>query len=116
MKKTYEEEANNLAQAIDIAIEKLQKHPPKEFQTAHIEHFINTYSDTKNKALNPEPQFKKISSLKYHIQDVFTYFQESTGEAVEQFWRGIQEHKLPFERENKLLKILKKRKIKNYKN
>ncbi len=113
MKRTYDEEAKNLARAIDIAIESVQKYPPKEFQTAHVEHFVTVYSDIKNSALNPEPQFKNMSSLKYLVEEVFTYFQESKGEEVEYFWKNIQGENLPFERENKLLKILKKGKIKS---
>lgn len=112
-KRTYEEEASNLARVIDIAIDITQKHPPKEFQQGNIEHVINVYKKQKHMALNPKPQFKKISSLNYLVKDVFIYFQEGTGDDVEQFWKTIKEHKLPFKRENKLLKILKKGKIKN---
>ena len=71
MRKTYEEEAEKLAKAIDIAIEAFQKYPPKDFQPQHVEQFVKTYLDYRNKALNPEPQFKKMASLKHKIQDVF---------------------------------------------
>lgn len=113
MKRSYEEEANNLAKVIDIAIEAIQKHTPKGFNPEHINHFVKTYLEAKEKALNPEPQFKTLQSLKYITQDVFTFFQESTGEAVNYFWGEIKKTNLDYNRENKLLKILNKNKIKN---
>ncbi len=113
MKTTYENEAKNLAQAIDIAIKSIKKYPPENFQTHQINHFINTYLDIKNKALNPEPQFKKLSSLKYLIKDTLIFFQESSGKNVNYFWIEIENKKLPYKRENKVLNILKKNKIKN---
>ena len=114
MKRTYEEEARKLAQAIDIAIEAVKTHPPKGYKPEHIEHFVNSYMEFKSIALNPKPQYKKLASLKHNIQDVFTFFQEGSGDAVDFFWRKINEHKLPYERENRLQKILTKKKIKNY--
>ncbi len=113
MKRTYEEEANKLAQAIDIAIEAFQKYPPKNFQQEHVNQFVDTYLDYKNKTLNPEPQFRKLASLKYKTQDVFIFFQESSGDAVDFFWKELKKNNLPFQRENKLLKIVSKKKIKN---
>jgi hypothetical protein len=113
MAGNYQEEANKLAKAIDIAIESFQKYPPKGFQPVHVTHMIKTYEEFKEKALTPEEQFKNLKSLKYLHQDTFTYFQESTGEAVEYFWKQIKQSNLPYTRENKLLKILSKNKIKN---
>lgn len=111
-RKTYEEEAKKLAKAIDIAIEAIRKYCPSEFDKSHQEHFISCYSDWKTEYLNPEPQFKTLGSLKYSIQDVFTYFQEGTGLTVEYFWKRIKEERLDYKRENKLEKILSRGKIK----
>ena len=107
-KRTYQDEALKLAQAIDIAIEAFKVECPKEFEKSHQEHFISCYTDWKEKCLNPEPQFKNLTSLKYSINDVFTYFQEGTGKTVEYFWKRIKEEGLEYERENKLEKILKR--------
>ncbi|MFV0506789.1 MAG: hypothetical protein ACK5L5_08800 [Bacteroidales bacterium] len=112
-KLSYEEQANNLSKAIDIAINAFQEHPPKGFDKSHIDHITNTYLDARNRALNPEPQFKKVSSLKYIVEEVFTYFQEATGDTVNLFWKEINTSNLPYKRQNKLTKILKRNKIKN---
>jgi hypothetical protein len=112
-KTTYKEQADNLSKAIDIAISSFQNYPPKGFDKSHIDHIINTYLDSRNKALNPEPQLEKVSSLKYIVEEVFTYFQESTGETVNVFWKQIKQENLPYQRKNKLDKILKRNKIKN---
>lgn len=112
-KSIYKEKAKNLSQAIDIAIATIQEIPPKGFNKSHIEQFIDTYLDAKNKAINPEPQFANTKSLKYIIDEVFTYFQEASGETVNVFWKRINENELPYKRKNKLAKIFKRKKIKN---
>jgi hypothetical protein len=55
----------------------------------------------------------KMSSLKYKEEDVFIYFQEASGETVNEFWKRIKESGLPYKRENKMEKILKRKKIRN---
>jgi hypothetical protein len=78
-----------------------------------LSHAEKCYLDCKNSALNPEPQFKKIASLKYKIEDVFAIFQEGTGEFVEYFWKEIKNQNLDYAREDRLGKILKHGKIKS---
>ena len=78
-----------------------------------LTHVISCYHEFKDDALNPEPKFRKIASLKYTIENVFTYFQESNGKDVEYFWKKIEEQKLDYAREDKLGKILKRGKINN---
>jgi hypothetical protein len=111
-KRTYEEEANKLSKAIDFAIEAFEKECPVDFEPHHQEHFINTYKGWKKSVLNPEPQFKKLASLKYNIDDVFTYFQEGAGPTVEYFWKKVDEAGLDYKRENRMRKILDRGKIK----
>ena len=106
MKPDYDIEANRLAKAVDIAIESFSLYPPKNFTKENLNHFINVYSGWKNSILNPEPKFRKITSLKYHIQDVFTYFQEGSGDAVEHFWKELAVQNLGYVREDKLRKII----------
>jgi hypothetical protein len=113
MKRTYEEEANNLIQAIDIAIDAFKNYPPNKFQPENIEKVVNIYLEQRNNVLNPQPEFRKVSSLKYTISDVFIYFQESGGKTVDYFWKEIKKAGLPYKRENKIAKILKRRTIKN---
>lgn len=110
--RTYEEEANKLAVAIDIAVEAFQNECPANFTAQHQAHFIKTYKEWKENSLNPEPQFKKLASLKYIVNDVFTYFHEGTGPTVEYFWKRIAEENLDYTRENRLKKILERGNIK----
>ena len=112
-KKIYEDEAIKLSKAIDIAIEAFEKYPAEIFTEENLKHFINCYRERKDFALNPEPKFRKIASLKYLIDDVFIYFQESNGKDVEYFWKQIKEQNLDYVREDKLWKIIKRGKIKN---
>jgi hypothetical protein len=108
MNRNYETEAIKLAKAIDIAIDAFVKYPPKDFTEEHIDHVVSVHNEWKNAVLNPEPKFKKIASLKYDIQNVFTYFQESSGETVEYFWRQIKNESLDYVREDKLRKIIER--------
>ena len=113
MKKNYEEEAIKLSKAINIAIESFQKYPRKDWTKEIHEQTISIYYELQKATLNPNPEFKKITSLKYLINDVFTYFQESYGNDVEYFWQQIDSQNLDFVRENKIDKILTRGKIKN---
>lgn len=109
----YIEQSKNLIKAIDIAIEAYKHFPPKGFNEQHLKIMLQNKESDKNSLLNPEPKYANLGSLKYTIQDVFTYFNEGTGETVNEFWRRIKESNLPYERENRLEKILSKQKIKN---
>jgi hypothetical protein len=109
----YTQSVDNLCKAIDIAVSVLQEYPPKGFNPSHVTNFVNAYLDFKNRAENPEPQFRNLKSLSYVINDVFIYFQEGSGDTVNAFWDKVKELNLPFKRENKLAKILKRKKINN---
>ena len=112
-KKTYEEEAIKLSIAVDIAIEAFEKYQPEIWSEVELNHIIGCYQEWKSMALNPQPEFRKIASLKYKINDVFTYFQEASGREVEYFWKQIREQNLNYVREDKLGKIIKRGKIRN---
>jgi len=109
----YSISVNNLFKVIDIAIESVQKKAPKNWDEKTFNYFINSYNNTKKLRINAEPKFRNLASLKYDYQDVFIYFQEGYGEAVEEFWKRIKEEGLPYKRENKMAKILKRKKINN---
>lgn len=109
----YTQSAENLSKAIDIAITVIQEYPPKKWDINAINHVVNIYLEFKDRAKNPEPQFQNLKSLKYAIEDVFTFFQEGSGDAVNAFWDKVKELDLPYKRENKLVKILKRKKINN---
>ena len=112
-KSNYTEQARGLSEAIDIAIESIKRFPPKGFDTNHLNHFVNTYLELKHKILTPDPQYKNAHSPSYLKNDVLTYFQEGTGDAIHYFWKQIKDRNLGYKRENKLTKILKRQKINN---
>lgn len=111
-KFNYNSEALRLAKAIDLAIDAFQKYSPQNWNTHQVAHFIQVYSEWKNLALNPAPQFKKAASLNQINRDVFTYFQEGSGDATDHFWSQISKENLGYIREDKLCKILRKSQLK----
>ena len=113
MKKKCEEQANDLAKAIDIAVSAIQKFPYKDWSEANILHIINTYNSWKEDALSPEPKYKNVKSLSYVVDSAFTWFDEGSGEGVDYFWENIKLANLPYKRKNKLASVLKRQKIKN---
>jgi len=112
-KLSYPEQAEYLGKTIDIAIESIKKFPPNEFKNEHLTHFINTYLEFKHRVMNPDPRYRNPKSLSYLQNDILTYFQEGTGEAINYFWKQIKDQDLKYRRENKLTKVLKRQKIKN---
>jgi hypothetical protein len=112
-KSNYEEQADALGKAIDIAIAAIRKYPPKGFNDAHVNHFIHTYEEFKNDALFPGAKYRNSQSLSHVTTAALTFFQEGTGDAVNYFWREVSTQNLGFKRENKLQKVLKRGKIKN---
>lgn len=114
MNKTdYNSQAELLINIIDIAIECFTKNPPKEFEKAHIKQFVDTYSKYRLKVIAPAPEFRNITSLRQIMNDVLIYFQEGTGQAVDNFWKKVKEEQLNIKRVNRFEKILKRGKIKN---
>jgi len=103
----------NLSKAAEIGIESLKKFPPKEYNNDNYKYILKCCIDRLFFINNPEPKHSNLRSLKYLEEEVFTRFQEGSGENVEYFWRRIKEVGLPFKRENKLAKILKRKKINN---
>lgn len=111
--KKYEEVSLNLIKAAKIAIESLKKFPQKNETKNFNDHILKCYIEFEFDISNPEPKYRNLKSLKYLEDDVFTLFQEGSGELVEDFWKQIKEAGLPYKRENRLAKILKRHKIKN---
>lgn len=110
-KDKYSILAEQLLKAIDIANEALQKFPPKGWSEVHIGLFIVGHERIRISLV----QSKKLNLriIKEGTSDLLTYFQEAGGRAVEYFWTTIKEAGLPFKRENKMTKILKRKKINN---
>ena len=110
----YQIEAERWARATDIANEAtILRHSKGLITDNELKIITDAHIFQKHMALYPEKKFRKISSLKYHISDTLTYFQEATGEDVEYFWNKVKEHNLGYERVDRLAKVLKKKRITN---
>jgi len=110
-RKDYNTEALRLSKAIDIAVESFRKYPTDKLSAEQNEHSIKCYLDWKEKALNPEPKFRSLASLKYIIKDTFDFFNESSGLGIEYFWERITQEQLGYERQDILAKIFERGKI-----
>ncbi len=110
-RRSYKEEVEKLCKAIDISIESFKTFPPKDWTSDNLNMATSILEKIKQRRLDAEPKFRNLASLKYDIEDLFTYFQEATGDTVEFFWKKINETGLDYKRENKLEKILTRGKI-----
>lgn len=104
-RRNYNDAVKEFVKAVDLSLETKKKY--------HPEQDISHEQGLKQMAENAEPPFKSIRSLKYLEEALFTYYNEAQGEDVNYFWSLIKSNKLPYERENKLEKILTKNKISN---
>lgn len=114
MNNEYNHQAQQLARAVDIAVEAYKTFQPNGLTGEALELMITLLEETKTQALNPEPEFRKTSSLEYLTYDFLREFQEGSGEMTAYFWKRIKEENLPYEQSNRLIQILKGKKIKNY--
>ena len=110
-KQSYQEEVDKLLKVIDISIDAYKTYPSQGWTPDIINMVTTNLKKDKIRILEAEPKFRTLTSLKYDIEAVFTFFQEGTGETVEYFWRRLKECGLDYKRENKLEKILKRGKI-----
>ena len=111
--KKYLEARDNLVKAIDLANEVLLEFPHGRTQE-DVDGSVEFNNYRKDLALNAAKEFQTMQSLNYLIEDFFIYFQEGVaGPDVDEFWRRIKEANLPYERENKLEKIMKRGRIRN---
>jgi hypothetical protein len=113
MSKTskYEEQAGKLVKVIDIA-EQIIKEAP-DFNAELAKPTLDFYTRIKYMVLNPEPQFKKLVSLKYLESDFFALWNEASGPDVDKFWNRIFQSKLGYVRKDTIQAVLKRGKVKN---
>jgi hypothetical protein len=64
-------------------------------------------------ALNPEPPFRRIASLRYLEEEVLSGWYNATGPDADSVWSQIHEQVLPYQRKDVLAKVLKRRRIKD---
>ncbi|GEP50680.1 hypothetical protein FNO01nite_13520 [Flavobacterium noncentrifugens] len=106
IRKNYNDEVIKLSKAIDIAVRAFDKSDLKD-----KDWIIQCYKEWQRRLFDRDDFFKKMASLKYDIEHVFTYFQEGAGKEVEYFWKELERQKLDYQREDKLRKILDRGKI-----
>ena len=108
---TYNNRTDQLVTAIAIAEKIINESLSIDEVTK--KHFIDFGQQIKEMALHPTPQFKNIASIKHLENDFLTYWNESSGEDVEMFWRLITQYEISFERKDILKKVLLQKRIKN---
>lgn len=110
----YQDLLSYYLQMMDIAIWSLKNFDSSPLYDIHKENFYKYYEEERDRRKEIQTgKFATIASLKYNINDALIFFNESSNTAVEKFWAKIKEENLPFKRENKLKKILKRKKITN---
>jgi hypothetical protein len=105
----YAIEAGKLLKAIDIAIETNIKYPSGKY----TQHIIDTLTEWKQRAINPEKRYRKLASLKYLHHDIFNHYNTASGDKVDYFWKRIKEEGLDYHPVDILDKVLKKKRITN---
>lgn len=109
----FKKKLSQIQKVCEIATDSLIKNRPNILDENSYKMIIKFYQDSSNEWNNVEKKYQNLQSLKYLENDIFIYFNESSGKTVDYFWERIKEENLPFKRENKLTKILKRGKIKN---
>lgn len=107
----YEERADKLAKTIDIAEQIIRE--SRNFNADVRKPMLDFLTQVKHMALNPEPQFKKLLSLKYLESDFFIFWNESSGPDADKFWDRVFEAKLGYVRKDAIQDALERKKIKN---
>ncbi len=97
---------NKIIKMIDIAIIAYSEKGDKSITSNFLPFYNSLKDDLKIKS-------NRLSSLKFYEEQALTYFQEGAGKVVELFWEKINDANIDYKRENKLLKILGRKKIKN---
>ncbi|MEO1514303.1 MAG: hypothetical protein AAFV95_04800 [Bacteroidota bacterium] len=108
---TYQQRAERLAKAIDIAVKIVQE--SEHFNDDLKQPMIDFCQQIKQLALHPELAFKKVASIKHLERDFLTYWNESTGRAVDKFWLELHKNGLDFEKRDSIQAVLKRGRIAN---
>ncbi len=108
---TYQDRAERLSKAVDIAVKIVSE--SERFGDDFKTPMINFCNQVKQMALNPEPQFKKVASIKYLENDFLTYWNESADKEVDRFWIELHKNGIDFEKKDTIQTVLKRGKIKD---
>lgn len=109
----YIQERDRLISACRIAVEALDKYKLDGEYVKGTVGFLDYYKSRESSILNADEKYQNLVSLKYSIEEVFTYFNEGSGKEVEYFWSEVSRKGLGYKRKNRLATLLKRKKIKN---
>lgn len=87
-KLSYSEKAIQVARLVDLAEEIIEQ--TERLSPTDREHLIQFGRDAKKIALDPNPPFKRISSLKLMESDLLTYWEDILDEEINLLWTKIQ--------------------------
>lgn len=104
----YQQEANRLCRALDIAIDTFSRFLPDGSTEEDRQSMISYYEQYKDEIMNPIPEFRDLESLQWSKRDIFNYYEVFFGEMAEYFWKGIEEAGLGYERPNYLREVVEK--------
>ena len=110
-KWTYQEKAERLVKLVEIAEKVVTE--STSFPQQIIKPMLAMCVLTRNNALNPEPQFKSVVSLKYSESDFLVYWNESGGYDTELFWNEVAKSNLNFVRKDTIKDVLTRKRINN---
>ncbi|MBX3240809.1 MAG: hypothetical protein KIT80_23040 [Chitinophagaceae bacterium] len=109
-RQTYEQRAEQFAGVCDIGIKVLTE---AEIAPDEKERMLRICRSDKEMALHPLPVYKRVGSLKCIEAEHFWYWNEHNGKHIDEFWRGVREAGLPYERKDMFKKILRRGSISN---
>ncbi len=110
-RETYEERAQKLALAVEIAQEIINT--SSKLTDLDKKEYLKLGQLVKGCALNPRKGFKRMDSLKYLESDYFVHWDEIENPEGHRFWTELFKKGLYRERRNIIEKVLKRNKIKN---
>ena len=110
-KKTYQQRADMLVEAVKIGQDIVNRSVliPEEQKPTYQKFFEGVIY----LALHPEPQFRRVASLRYLEEAFLTSWNEGEGEDVKQFWSLIAEKKIGYVRKDTITTVLKRKRIKD---
>jgi hypothetical protein len=110
-KQTYQDIAERLAKIIDIAETVIRDSGTIPDETK--QHLLNWGQQVKYMALNPEPQFRRVASLKSLESTFLIYWNESIGIDTEVFWNELRQKEIECNRKEPLRNALQKGRFRN---
>jgi hypothetical protein len=110
-RQTYDDRARQFVQAVDIIKNVCSQ--SSRFSDEQKTMISKGFTEFQRMALNPEPPFRRIASLRYLEEEVLSGWYNATGPDADSVWSQIHEQVLPYQRKDVLAKVLKRRRIKD---